>query len=102
MLKKDYCPHLPLLKATGSWSFTPNLKVRKGQVQPEVRLRQPAAGVPRSGRASGRSRSGSRARSPTKTLRVVITGTVTRDNDNLNDCKDVHINETHVLKQKVF
>ena len=102
MLKKDYCPHLPLVKATGSWAFTPMLKVsRRGRFDQKYvydsllpAYRDQAGEWQVTFRIKGTF---------TKTtLRAVITGTVTRDNDTLNDCKDVHVDETHVLKQKVF
>lgn len=102
MLKKDYCPHLPLVKATGSWAFTPLLKVsRKGKFDQKYVY---DSLLPAYRDQAGEWQVTFRIRgSFTKTtLRVVITGTVTRDNDNLGDCKDVRINETHVLKQKDF
>lgn len=101
-LKKDYCPHLPLVKASGSWSFTPDLKVsRKGKFDQKYvydsllpAYRDQAGEWQVTFRIKGAFTG--------TTLRAVITGSVTRDNDGLNDCKDVHVRETHVLKRKVF
>ncbi len=101
-LKKDYCPHLPYVKASGSWAFTPLLKVsRKGKFDQKYvydsllpAYRDQAGEWQVTFRIRGTFRK--------RTLRVVITGTVTRDNDGLSECRGVRVNETHVLRQKVF
>ena len=101
-LKRNYCPHLPLVKATGSWAFTPALKVsRKGRFDQAYVY---DSLLPPYRDQAGEWQVTFRVRGTfTKTtLRAVITGTVTRDNDNLNDCTGVRVNETHVLRQKVF
>ena len=101
-LKKNYCPHLPLVKATGSWAFTPMLKVsRKGRFD-EKYVYDSLLPAYRDQVGEWQVTFRIRGAFTKTTLRAVITGTVTRDNDALNDCKDVHIDETHVLKQKVF
>lgn len=101
-LRRNYCPHLPLVKATGSWAFTPMLKVsRKGTFDQRYVY---DSLLPAYRDQAGEWRVTFRIRGSFRktTLRAVITGTVTRDNDNLNDCRGVKVNETHVLKQKVF
>ena len=101
-LKRNYCPHLPLVKPTGSWAFTPLLKVsRKGKFDQKYVY---DSLLPAYRDQAGEWQVTFRIRgSFTKTtLRAVITGAVTRDNDNLNDCGDVRVNETHVLKLKDF
>jgi hypothetical protein len=101
-LKKNYCPHLPLVKATGSWAFTPSLKVsRRGRFDQRY-VYDSLLPAYRDQANEWQVTFRIRGTFTKTTLRAVITGTVTRDNDNLNDCKDVRINETHVLRQKVF
>ena len=101
-LKRNYCPHLPLVKATGSWAFTPNLKVsRKGRFD-QTYVYDSLLPAYRDQVNEWQVTFRIRGAFTGTTLRAVITGSVTRDNDNLNDCKDVRIKETHVLTQKDF
>ena len=101
-LKKNYCPHLPLLKATGSWSFTPDLKVSRKGTFNQTYVYDSLLPAYRDQAGEWQATFRIRGTFTATTLRAVITGTVTRDNDILNDCRDVHIKETHVRKQKVF
>jgi hypothetical protein len=101
-LKRNYCPHLPLVKATGSWAFTPTLKIsRKGRFD-QTYVYDSLLPAYRDQANEWQVTFRIRGSFTKTTLRVVITGAVTRDNDNLNDCKGVRVSETHVLRQKVF
>ena len=101
-LKKNYCPHLPLVKATGSWAFTPLLKVSRKGTFDQAYVYDSLLPAYRDQPGEWQVTFRIRGKFTKTTLRAIITGTVTRDNDNLGDCEDVHVKETHVLTQKDF